>query len=205
MRIGGSLEEVERLSKIVEVLFAMVRLDGGEAVLQRKVFDIAELARTTLEQMRLLSDDKNISISIDTARVAPVMGDAGRLKQVIVNLLDNSIKHTMSGGAISLSIRTSPSKVIMLVSDNGVGISANALPHIFERFYRADKTRFRDVQGAGLGLSIVQAICQAHGGTVKAISQEGQGTTIAVELPLADPPRLAYRPAIRDRGLRRYG
>jgi signal transduction histidine kinase len=132
-----------------------------------------------------LAEDKKISVTVNAPQPIVVAGDSARLKQVIVNLLDNAIKYTMPGGSVALSVKESGTKAILSVKDNGVGIPAEALPHVFERFYRADKVRSRTVQGAGLGLSIVQTICQAHGGTVEAISKEGSGTTITVTLPLA--------------------
>lgn len=185
-RIGNVLEEAERLSGIVEGLFALARLDAGEAKMENEIFDLAELVRSTVEQMQLLAEDKRLSIAIDAPQPVPVMGDGPRLKQVVVNLYDNAIKYTMAGGAIAFTVRASAPKAILSVSDNGIGISAEALPHVFERFYRADKARSRSSQGAGLGLSIVRAICQAHGGTAHIQSTMETGTTVTVELPLAD-------------------
>ncbi|MHB8483371.1 MAG: sensor histidine kinase [Nitrospiria bacterium] len=185
-RVGSVLEETERLSGIVEGLFALARLDAGEAKIGHNIFDLAELVRSTLEQMQLLPEEKHLSVTIDAPQPVFVMGDAARLKQVIVNLLDNAIKYTMAGGAITFFVQVKSSKAILRVRDNGMGISPEALPHVFERFYRADRVRSRTVQGAGLGLSIVRAICQAHGGTVDAVSEEGVGTTVTVELPFVD-------------------
>ncbi|MDQ0392709.1 sensor histidine kinase [Labrys monachus] len=184
-RIGGSLEEAERLSHIVEGLFAMVRLDAGEAKTKQEVFDFADLVRTTLEQMRLLGEEKNIAIGLEAPRPAFVTGDTVRLKQAVVNLLDNSIKYTRPGGEIVLTITTSHAGVKLQVRDNGIGIPPAELPHIFERFYRASTARSSDIEGTGLGLSIVRSICQAHGGQVSVESAEAQGTTVEVDLPLS--------------------
>ncbi len=187
-RIGSILEENERLSNIVEALFSLARLDGGEAKIGNDVFDLAELAKSTLEQMHLLAEEKSLSVVVNAPQPIFVMGDAARLKQVIVNLLDNAIKYTMPGGTISIIVGATGLQAVLSVNDNGVGIPSDALPHIFERFYRADKVRSRTIQGAGLGLSIVRAICQAHGGTVEANSQEGISTSLIVKLPLAAKP-----------------
>jgi signal transduction histidine kinase len=184
-RIGSVLEEAEHLSRIVEGLFAIARLEAGEARMGHEVFDLAELARSTVEQMQLLAEDKNLSITIDAANPVFVMGDAPRLKQVIVNLFDNAIKYTPDGGAIALSVSALAAKAVFAVKDNGAGIAPDALPHIFERFYRSEKARSSSAHGAGLGLSIVRSICQAHGGTVNVQSAEGKGATVTVELPLA--------------------
>lgn len=186
-RIGSILEEAERLSSIVESLFSLARLDAGEARHGHDIFDLSYLARSTLDQMQLLAEDKNLSVNVKAQRSVPVMGDSARLKQVIVNLLDNAIKYTMPGGTITLAVQAIGQKAVLSVKDNGVGIPAEALPHLFERFYRADKVRSRSIQGAGLGLSIVHAICQAHNGKITATSQESVGTTMTVELPLATP------------------
>jgi len=182
------LEETERLSNIVEGLLSLAHLDAGEVEIGREIFDLSALARSTLEQMQLLAEEKSIAVDVDAPQPVFVMGDAARLRQVIVNLLDNAIKYTMTGGTISLSVQSASAKAVLIVKDNGIGISQDALPHIFERFYRADKVRSRTMQGSGLGLSIVHSICQTHGGNVKAISQEGVGATLTVELPLAAKP-----------------
>ncbi|MGB9152449.1 MAG: heavy metal sensor histidine kinase [Alphaproteobacteria bacterium] len=183
-RIGSILEEIERLSNIVEGLFSLARLDAGEGKVENDVVDLAELTRSTLEQMHLLAEERSLSVIVSAAHPVFVRGDAARLKQVVVNLLDNAIKYTMPGGTISIVVGEMDLNAILTVNDNGIGISSDALPHIFERFYRADKVRSSASQGAGLGLSIVYSICQAHGGTIRAMSQEGVGTTLLVKLPL---------------------
>jgi signal transduction histidine kinase len=181
---GSTLEEVERLRKIVEGLFALSRLDAGEAMEQAAPFDLSELATVTTEQMCLLAEDKEISIVCDAPHPAIVQGDRARLKQVIVNLLDNAVKHTPSQGRIEVSVNARNGHAVLEVVDNGPGIPAEALPHVFERFYRADRARSRELGGAGLGLSIVHSICQAHAGRVRAESEVGKGARFIVELPL---------------------
>jgi len=186
--IGSVLEENERLSNIVDGLFSLARLDAGEAKIDHKIFDIAQLTCLTLEQMQLLAEEKSLSVKINAPLPIFVKGDAGRLKQVIVNILDNAIKYSIAGGSLSISILSVSGNAVLTVEDNGIGIPQEALPHIFERFYRADKVRSRTIQGAGLGLSIVRSICQAHGGTVDAKSRESLGTVVTVELPLSTKP-----------------
>jgi len=104
---------------------------------------------------------------------------------VAVNLLDNAIKYTPAGGEIHVRTSARENKALLDVSDNGIGIPNEALPHVFERFYRVDKARSRQLGGAGLGLSIVKSICVAHAGRVEVQSKEGQGSSFRVELPLA--------------------
>ena len=115
-------------------------------------------------------------------------GDRARLKQVVVNLLDNAIKYTPPGGAVNLAVSAQNGHASLEVADNGAGIPPEALPRIFERFFRVDKARSRELGGAGLGLSIVKSICAAHHGHVEADSTPGQGSRFRVDLPLAANP-----------------
>jgi len=179
------LEETERLSRIVESLMAISRLDAGEAKVELAHFDLAELTSSTTEQMRLLAEDKNIALRCEAERRVRVEGDRARLKQVVVNLVDNAIKYTPAGGLVGVKVCACDGRATLEVNDNGVGIPPEALPHIFERFYRVDKTRSRQMGGAGLGLSIIKAIVTAHGGQVRVESVEGKGSRFLIELPAA--------------------
>jgi heavy metal sensor kinase len=182
-RAANLLEAVAHLTKIVNHLFTLSRLDAGEGQTQWSRFDLAELARTTAEQMSLLAEDKGISILCNAKQPVFVEGDRVRLKQVIVNLLDNAIKYTPGKGAIHLSVSHVNGHAILEVEDNGIGIPPTALPHIFERFYRVDQTRSAESESAGLGLSIVKAICAAHGAEVEAVSVPSSGSRFRVKLP----------------------
>ncbi len=115
-----------------------------------------------------------------------MQGDKARLKQVIVNLVDNAIKYTPEGGTVTVVVAADRDTATLEVVDDGIGIAAEALSHVFERFYRADKARSRESGGCGLGLAIVKAICNAHTGDVKIVSSEGMGSRFIVELPNAD-------------------
>lgn len=187
-RLGSALEELERLVNIVEGLFAISRLDAGEAQAESVKFDLGKLAAATTDQMSLLGEDKNIKISCAAANDVWVEGDRARMKQVVVNLLDNAIKYTPEGGAIGLKVGTRDNKALLEVADNGIGIPTESLPRVFERFYRVDEARSRELGGAGLGLSIVKSICTAHHGRVEATSTPGQGSVFRVELPLTSAP-----------------
>ncbi len=187
-RLGSALEEVERLASIVEGLFAISRLDAGEAAAEWVKVDLAQLAASTADQMSLLAEDKNIQVTCAAGGPVWVEGDRARLKQVVVNLLDNAIKYTLPSGAVALSVKTSNSTAVLEVTDNGVGIPPEALPRVFDRFFRVDQARSREQGGAGLGLSIVKSICTAHHGRVEANSTPGQGSRFRVELPLAMAP-----------------
>jgi heavy metal sensor kinase len=183
--VGSILEEVERLVKIVDNLFAMARLDAGEMQGKRSTFDLSKLAATTAEQMLLMAEDKGISIKCNAPAPVPLEGDRSRLKQVVVNLLDNAIKYTPAGGSIEVLVKQTDRKATLEVIDNGIGIPIDAQPHLFERFFRVDKARSREMGGAGLGLAIVNSICATHGGTIEVESAEGQGSRFKVELPKA--------------------
>jgi len=183
--LASLLEEAERLVRIVESLFALSRLDSGEAQTERVRFDLAKLAETTAEQMCLLAEVKHIDLVYETSHCVEIEGDRSRLKQVVVNLLDNAIKYTPEHGRVSLAVRSQNGSALLEVSDTGPGVSETALPHLFERFYRADEVRSREIGGAGLGLSIVQSICAAHGGSASAANTPPSGSRFTVELPLA--------------------
>ncbi len=182
--LGSVLEEVERLAEIVEGLFALSRLDAGEANEEWVRFDLAALAATTAEQLGLLAEDKDVALECVTAAPVLVRGDRARLKQVIVNLLDNAIKYTPRGGRIRLSVAIEAEHAVLEVTDTGIGIEAAALPHVFKRFFRVDRSRSREVEGAGLGLSIVKSICALHGASVEVSSAPGRGSTFRVRQPL---------------------
>jgi heavy metal sensor kinase len=183
--LGSSLEEVDRLAEIVEGLLALSRLDTGEARAAWVRFDLAALVATTADQMSLLAEDKHITVVCDSSERVIIEGDQARLKQVVVNLLDNAIKYTPNGGHIKLKITQEGGSAVLDVADDGIGIPAEALPHVFKRFFRVDGSRSRDQGGAGLGLSIVKSICDAHGARVEVSSTSGQGSRFRIRQPLA--------------------
>jgi heavy metal sensor kinase len=183
-QIGSALEETHRMSRIVESLLTISRLDAGEVKMDKSHLDLGELAASTAGEMNLLAEEKSISVRIHAGLGVEVAGDRVRLQQVVVNLIDNSIKYTAKGGTIEVRVGREGNNAVLEVSDNGLGIPSHDLPHVFERFYRADKARSRASGGAGLGLSIVKAICSAHHGDIQVSSQEGKGSTFRVELPL---------------------
>ena len=185
-RLGSALEETHRMSRIVENLLAISRLDAGEDKMDKLRLDLGDLATSTVEEMKVLAEEKSLTLRCSVSKDVFVAGDRSRLQQVVVNLIDNAIKYTPAGGEITVRVAPNARHAILEVADNGVGISEQALPHIFERFYRADKARSRQSGGAGLGLSIVKSICAAHGAEIKIASTEFHGTCFQIELPLAD-------------------
>jgi heavy metal sensor kinase len=184
-QIGSALEETQRLSSIVESLLVISRLDAGDMHIERVVLDLGELASSTAEQMKLLAEEKAIEMHCNVDSAVYVEGDGSRLKQVIVNLVDNAIKYAPEGGQVEIKVFADQEQASLEITDNGVGISAEALPHVFERFYRADKARSRDSGGVGLGLAIVKAICTAHRAEITIASKEGKGSRFTVTMPRA--------------------
>jgi heavy metal sensor kinase len=186
-QIGSALEETHRMSRIVESLLTISRLDAGEAKLDRSHLDLCDLVTSTADEMRVLAQEKSIVLRTFTEERVCVEGDRTRLQQVVANLIDNAIKYTPEGGTVEVAVRIQreAGKAVLEVSDNGVGIPTTAMPHVFERFYRVDKARSRASGGAGLGLSIVKAICTAHGGEISVASEEGRGSCFRVDLPLS--------------------
>jgi heavy metal sensor kinase len=184
--VGSALEEIGRLTQIVNQLLEISRLEAGQATKEVAVVSLGELAISTAEQMRLLADEKSIHLEYLVSSQVAVEGSASLLKQVVVNLLDNAIKYTPEGGSVELLVESKGSKAVLEVHDTGIGIPADALPHLCERFYRADKARSRHSGGAGLGLSIVKSICTAQGGELSIFSSEGEGTRVRIEMPRAN-------------------
>ena len=186
--VSSALEEAERLSRIVEQLLEMTRLEAGETLSKLTRFDLTALTETAVEQLRLLAEEKKIQLRFEGSQFLDVLGDPIRLGQVVVNLVDNAIKYTGSGGTISVSVTSSGNAAVLEVRDTGIGIPESAIPHVFERFYRVDGDRSRQLGGTGLGLAIVKSICTAFGGTVSVHSESGSGTTFRVELPRESVP-----------------
>lgn len=182
--IGSALEEAERLSRIVEQLLEMSRLEAGEMLVERSRFDFADMTRTTVDHMRLLAEEKNVQLRFESTDSVEVEGDPLRLKQIVVNLVDNAIKYTPPGGSVSVSTFPQNGNAVLEVKDTGIGIPKDATSQIFDRFFRVDKARSRQLGGTGLGLAIVKSICTAYNGTVTVKTGEGTGAAFRVELPL---------------------
>jgi signal transduction histidine kinase len=178
-RLESCLEETKRLTQLVEDLQVLTNLEWEKITLDKSDFDLAELLETTAGQFRPAAREKNITIQLDTVP-CPVFADYNRLKQVFVNLLSNAVKYT-DQGSITIKARKTPDACEITVRDTGIGIAADELPHVFERFYRSDKSRNRGTGGSGIGLTIAAAIVKAHGGSISAESDgRGSAFTLAV-------------------------
>jgi signal transduction histidine kinase len=184
-QLGSVLEEIDHLTRIVEGLLLMSRLEAGESQSEMRVVNLGQLVALTAEQMVALAEEKALRVDQQLGKDTIVDGDEMRLKQVVVNLFDNAIKYTGNGGTISLRVWSDRKQAFFEMTDTGIGISAQAVPHVFERFYRSPQADVSRIEGTGLGLAMVGLIVEAHGGSVSVQSAEGRGSTFLVQLPLS--------------------
>jgi two-component system phosphate regulon sensor histidine kinase PhoR len=169
-----------RMSRIIDDLLILSRLESQEMSIVSTCVDLTELLYSTKKSFEKQAKDKGIDITAGIDRDLPkIWGDRDRLEQVVVNLLDNAIKYTPSGGVVTLKAKSSGEGVLVDVVDTGIGIPEADIPRIFERFYRVDKARSRELGGTGLGLAIVKHIVQAHNGTMRVKSTPGKGSTFS--------------------------
>lgn len=178
-------DEVDRLTRLVGDLLLLAQAESGKMPLDLHPVELDTILLEVFQQMRVLAGER-LHLHITEIDQVQVVGDRDRLKQVLLNLVGNSIKYTPSGGTVNLSLSKTDEQARLIVQDTGPGIPAEDLPHIFERFYRAEKarTRSREGSGFGLGLSIAYWIVRNHNGRIEVDSKEGQGTAFCVWLPL---------------------
>ena len=186
--INSVLEECDRLRGLVNQLLTLAEVDREHITPETDTIALDEIVRKSCDMFQAVAETSGINLDV-YLEPAVVRGDSGRLRQVMINLLDNAMKFTHSGGRVLVQLRTDPEKqeVTLVVADSGVGIDDLDLPYIFDRFYRGDKSRQRDAHksGTGLGLSIVQSTVSGHGGQVRVESRQGEGTKFIIQLPLA--------------------
>lgn len=176
--------EAERISKMANNFLDLARLQSGRASLARDSVDLNTVIHLSINVIKPQADEKGILISVDAPeRVPPVIGDAQRLHQALLNLLSNAIKYSPQNSQVTVRVRHEGESLSVSVSDMGPGIPPEALPNIFERFYRVPGTE-RHIMGTGLGLSITQQIIEAHGGEITVESEVGKGTTFTFTLPV---------------------
>lgn len=179
------------MSRLVNDLMALARMDSGQAILQFGEVDLSELAAAAIERLSPLASERQIQLECGTLPEIPVNGDRQYLLQMISNLLENGIKYCHAGQRVRIETGMQDGHALLRVSDTGPGIAAEHLSAVFDRFYRADNARTHNgedgdaASGNGLGLSIVAWIVRAHGGTIGVESRVNEGTTFEVSLPLA--------------------
>ncbi len=184
--IGSMLEEVDRLTRLSESLLALSRADAGHVQLQREDIPLVDLAKEASSVVEVLAEEKRQQIDIEGDPNLFVFVDRLILRQAMVNLLDNAIKYSPPGSQILVRVQSEGDKQVFLdVVDQGPGIPSEHQAYVFDRFYRVDRARTREWGGAGLGLSITRWAVEAHGGDISFKSEEGQGSTFRVSLPVA--------------------
>jgi signal transduction histidine kinase len=185
-----ALQETTRMADLVDSLLTLARADEGRFDLHREPVELEPLAREVFETAAILGEAAAVSVTMPIVEPVSVMGDHMRLRQLFMNLVTNALKYTPRGGSVEITLSRFERTAVFSVRDTGIGISAADLPHVFERFYRADRARSRSAErgGFGLGLAISQWIAEAHGGTISVRSRLTRGSTFTVTLPLLEAP-----------------
>ena len=184
--MNGIEAEVDRLTRLVGDLLLINQAEAGKLPLDKRPVELDTVLLEVFQQMRMLAGDR-ITLRLVEIDQVQVIGDRDRLKQVLVNLVGNALQYTPAGGTVTLALRKVGERAQLIIADTGTGISPQDLPHIFERFYRSEKSRKRQdsTSGFGLGLSIAYWIVNNHDGSIEVTSQEGKGSTFCVWLPLS--------------------
>jgi len=183
-KINLALNEAKSMTKLVGDLLTLARSGSVEPEFSFTYFYFDSMINEVVEQFLWLAQSKNIKLNVLMDEKINVMGDPDRLRQLIIILLDNAVKYTPANGEINVHCRLQRQRVEVMVEDTGMGIKEDDLPHIFDRFYRSDKSRTRSESGTGLGLSIAQWIIEGHSGAIRAESKLGEGTTFYFQVPL---------------------
>jgi signal transduction histidine kinase len=180
----NNLEQVGRLIALTRSLLTLAKFTSGKPPVHLVPLALEPMIQDMVDELTLLADDRRITLSFESQSVPPVLGDAQWLKQALINLLDNALHYTPSGGAVTVRLQAVGEGVAVAVEDTGHGIEPEHLPHLFERFYRTDWARAKDAGGTGLGLPIVKEIAEAHGGTISVTSQVDKGSVFTLRLPV---------------------
>jgi heavy metal sensor kinase len=185
--IGSMLEEVDRLTRLVENLLILTRADSGKIQLARETLDLGALAGDAIDQLRVLADEKQQDLMLRVPIRVHATGDAALVHHALMNLIHNAIKYTPNGGTITVDVNAmSSGQVVIEVRDTGPGIPATHRDRIFDRFYRVEASRSREEGGVGLGLSIARWAIEANGGQIELASDGASGSLFRVTLPPAD-------------------
>src|SRR6266851_5019836 len=185
-----TLQEIKHMTELVDALLTLARADEGLAPLHREAVDLRGMVEEARETGELLAELAGVTMEIATPPEPLVVSvDATRIRELILNLLTNAVKYTPVGGSVRMQLGSGNGTVTLSVADTGIGIAPGDLPHIFDRFWRADSARTRTGErpGAGLGLAICKWIAEAHGGRIEVVSRPGRGTTFTVTLPSDTP------------------
>jgi len=182
--LGDCLEESERILTMLNTLMDISEAETGVLKLEKRRIDAAGLIGEVCDVYRYVAEEKNISMNLKVTDRPGITADPGRMRQVLGNLLDNAVKYTAAGGRIDIEASRSRTEMVIRIRDTGIGVPPEELPRIWERLYRGDQSRSQ--RGLGLGLNLVKAIVEAHGGRIEVLSSPGRGSTFSVYLPLED-------------------
>ena len=182
--LAGVRDDARRMDQLLGELLTLARADAGQELLMREPLDLGDLTTDVVAAMEPLARARGVELRLGSIEAVEIQADQTRLTQLLVNLIDNGLKYTPAGGTVTVSVERQDGTAVTQVADGGVGIASEHLPHVFERFYRVDAARTRAEGGAGLGLTIGRWIAEAHGGTIRAESELGRGSTFTVHLPL---------------------
>lgn len=183
--VGSMLEEASRLTKLVDSLLTMSRADAGQIPLQPTEFSVLELAKEAGSLIEVLSEEKNQTMTVVGDPKVVIRGDRVILRQALINLLDNAVKYSPEGGSVEVRAGAHDGTAFVDVRDSGPGIPLECRAHVFDRFYRVDKSRSRGEGGAGLGLSISQWAVEVHGGQIELDCDHGPGCTFRMRIPIS--------------------
>jgi heavy metal sensor kinase len=181
--LASNLEEYDRLGRLINRLLTLARAESGDIHMNPAAVDFSNLTRYLVEQLESVAASKQVSISFESKEPVSVVADQEWLESAILNLLDNAIKYTQAGGHIAVAVENCGYERKLEIKDTGIGITPEVLPHIFERFFRADPSRNARPEGAGLGLNLVQWIVKQHHGRIEVRSTPGRGSCFTVWLP----------------------
>jgi len=182
--LAEGIEQYDRLSKIAEDLLFLARADAGHGAANREAFRLDEAVAKVVDLYKPLVQERGVDLIYDGRVVVPIVADDARLRQLIGNLIDNAVKFTRPGDRIHVSLTKEDRVAKITIADTGEGIATEHLPHVFDRFYRADQARSTKNGGTGLGLPICHAIVEAHGGTISISSTQGEGTSVTTLIPV---------------------
>jgi heavy metal sensor kinase len=181
---ANCLDETMRMATIIDNLLLLARADAEQDVIEREPVDLKKLVHETYDESIIIASQKDITVTLRNTDEAMIVGDEQRLRQMLLNLIDNAIKYNRNNGRIDIGLSRENGAGRIYISDTGIGIPDSEIPRIFDRFYRVDRARSRALGGTGLGLSIVHWIVKAHGGSIHVKSKLGQGTEFSVTIPL---------------------
>jgi heavy metal sensor kinase len=185
--LSSQLEEIDKLTKLIGQLLTVTKAESGLLRLEHKPVDIEGLLREVDDTLAIIASAKGISLTFEYEQNLMAIGDAQWLKHAVLNVIDNAIKYTPEGGSVTVRGVRDGSFVVIDVRDTGIGIPLNAIPHIFERFYRADFSRAKDIEGVGLGLNLAKWILDHHGGEIHVSSEVGKGSDFGLRVPAFQP------------------